>query len=77
MLKEYLGLSDVIIERTAYMYSKAKEKGILSGRPIQLLWQPLYLLHAEKLRVPPTLEDIATLSNVIRKYIAKSQRSDD
>jgi transcription initiation factor TFIIIB Brf1 subunit/transcription initiation factor TFIIB len=27
--------------------------------------------------VPPTLQDIATLSNVIRKFIAKSQRSDE
>jgi len=31
-LKDKLGLSDAIIERTAYIYRKAQEKGMLRGR---------------------------------------------
>jgi transcription initiation factor TFIIB len=33
-LKDKLGLSDAIIERTAYIYRKAQEKGMLRGRSI-------------------------------------------
>jgi transcription initiation factor TFIIB len=33
-LKDKLGLSDAIIERTAYIYRKAQERGMLRGRSI-------------------------------------------
>jgi len=46
------------------MYSKAKEKGILRGRSIQLLWQLLCLLHG----VPPTLEDMVTQERYTKIY---------
>ncbi|MGC2573846.1 MAG: hypothetical protein WA364_20210 [Candidatus Nitrosopolaris sp.] len=50
------------------MYSKAKEKGILRGRSSQLLWQLLFIAWSA-----PTLEDIVTLRNVIRKFISKHE----
>jgi len=45
-LKDKLGLSDAIIERTAHIYRKAQEKGMLRGRSL-LFWELLYLLRAQ------------------------------
>jgi len=33
-LKDKLGLSDVIVEKTAYIYRKAEERALLRGRAI-------------------------------------------
>src|SRR5215472_18352959 len=65
-LKDKLGLSDAIIERTAYIYRKAQEKGMLRGRSISPVGAAIFIACRE-LEVPRTLDDIATVSNVKRK----------
>jgi transcription initiation factor TFIIB len=69
-----LGLSDVIIERTAYIYRKAQERGMLRGRSILAVLAAAIYIACRQLNAPRTLDDIATASNVRRKSIAKSHR---
>jgi transcription initiation factor TFIIB len=73
-LKDKLGLSDAIIERTAYIYRKAQERGMLRGRSILGVLAAAIHIACRQLNVPRTLDDIATSSNVKRKSIAKSHR---
>src|SRR5215472_10429447 len=68
-LKDKLGLSDAIIERTAYIYRKAQEKGMLRGRSISPVLGAAIFIACRELEVPRTLDDIATISNVKRKSI--------
>jgi transcription initiation factor TFIIB len=73
-LKDKLGLSDAIIERTAYIYRKAQEKGMLRGRSISSVLGAAIFIACRESEVPRTLDDIATISNVKRKSIAKYHR---
>jgi transcription initiation factor TFIIB len=73
-LKDKLGLSDAIIERTAYIYRKVQEKGMLRGRSILAVLAAAIYIACRQLNVPRTLDDIATSSDVKRKFIAKSDR---
>jgi len=70
-LKDKLGLSD---ERTAYIYRKAQEEGMLRGRSILAVLAAVIYIACRQLNVPRTLDDIAAASNVKRKSIAKSHR---
>jgi transcription initiation factor TFIIB len=73
-LKDKLGLSDAIIERTAYIYRKSQERGMLRGRSILAVFAAAIYIACRQLNAPRTLDDIATTSNVRRKSIAKSHR---
>lgn len=73
-LKDKLGLSEVTIEKTAYIYRKALEKNLSRGRSIQsLLGAALYAACRES-ETPRTLKDIELVSNVRRKELAKCYR---
>jgi transcription initiation factor TFIIB len=74
ILKDKLGLSDAIIERTAYIYRKAQERGILRGRSILAVLAAAIYITCRQLDAPRTLDDIATISNIKRKSIAKYDR---
>ena len=73
-LKDKLGLSDVTIEKTAYIYRKAVEKNLIRGRSItSLLGASLYAACRES-ETPRTLKDVELVSNVKRKELAKCYR---
>ena len=46
-LKDKLGLSDAILEKTAYVYRKAQEKQLVRGRSISSSWRRPSTLRAE------------------------------
>jgi len=71
-LKDKLGLSEPIIERTAYR--KAQGKGMLRGRSILAVLAAAIYIACRELDAPRTLDDIATISNIKRKSIAKYER---
>ena len=50
-LKDKLGLSDAAVEKTAYIYRKTQEKGLVRGRETQWVLQRLYTLHVERWRL--------------------------
>jgi transcription initiation factor TFIIB len=48
VLKDKLGLSDGIIEKTAYIYRKAQSRKLTRGRTVSGVLAAPYILHAEK-----------------------------
>src|SRR5919202_3357859 len=73
-LKDKLRLSDTIVEKAAYIYRKAQERGLVRGRTIPaVLAAALYIAYRE-LGVPKTMKDIAAASNLKRKDIARVYR---
>jgi transcription initiation factor TFIIB len=73
-LKDRLGLSNSIVEKSAYIYRKAQERGFTRGRSIPaVLVAALYLAHRD-LEVPKTMKDVAIASNVKLKNIARVYR---
>jgi transcription initiation factor TFIIB len=73
-LKDKLGLSDTIVEKVAYIYRKAQERGFVRGRSIPaVLAAALYIAYRD-LEVPKTMKDIAAAGNIKRKNIARVYR---
>jgi transcription initiation factor TFIIB len=73
-LKDKLGLSDAIVEKVAYIYRKAQERGFARGRSIPaVLAAAVYIVYRD-FGVPKTMKDIATVSNIKRKNIARVYR---
>src|SRR5437870_8811300 len=74
ILKDKLGLPDAIIEKTAYIYRKARERGLGRGRETSAaLAAALYLACREE-GTPRTLKEISIISNIKRKAISRQYR---
>ena len=73
-LKDKLGLSDAIIEKTAYIYRKAQQKGMMRGRSSHAVMAAAIYIACRQMEVPRTLDEIAAISNIKRKSIAKCHR---
>ncbi|HTH22646.1 MAG TPA: TFIIB-type zinc ribbon-containing protein [Nitrososphaeraceae archaeon] len=69
-LKDKLGLSETIIEKTAYIYRKAEERGLIRGRTISGMVTAAIYIACREIETPRTLKEIATISNIKRKNIA-------
>jgi transcription initiation factor TFIIB len=72
--KDKLALNESIIERTAYIYRKALEKGLARGRSISSLVAGTLYTACRLTETPRTLKDIASATNLKRKDIARSYR---
>jgi transcription initiation factor TFIIB len=73
-MREKLGLSDVIVEKTAYLYRKAHEKKLTRGRPISaFICASLYAACRDS-ETPRTVKDIAKASGIKSKQINKCYR---
>ena len=73
-LKDKLGLSDAIVEKTAYIYRKAQERMLIRGRTISGILAAAIYIACRELGTPRTLKDIAADSNVKLKGVARSYR---
>ena len=73
-LKDKLGPSDAIVEKVAYIYRKAQERGFVRGRSIPAVLAAAVYIAYRDLEVPKTMKDIAAASNVKRKNIARIYR---
>jgi len=69
-LKDKLGLSDTIIEKTAYIYRKAEDRGLVRGRSISGMVTAAIYIACREIGTPRTLKEIAEISNIKRKNIA-------
>jgi transcription initiation factor TFIIB len=74
VLKDKLGLSDPVIEKTAYIYRKAQERGLVRGRTISGILTAAVYIACRELGTPRTLKDIAADSNVKLNEVARSYR---
>jgi transcription initiation factor TFIIB len=73
-LKDKLGLSDAVIENTAYLYRKAQQRKFLRGRTIPSVVCAATYIACRDLGISKTMKDIAAASNVKRKNIARIYR---
>src|SRR5919197_3272565 len=73
-LRDKLGLSEAVVEKVAYIYRKAQERGFVRGRTVHaVLAAAVYIAHRE-LGISKTMKDIAAASNLRRKDIGKTYR---
>ncbi|HET7283858.1 MAG TPA: TFIIB-type zinc ribbon-containing protein [Nitrososphaeraceae archaeon] len=71
-LKDKLGLSDAVLEKTAHIYRKAQDKRLVRGSTISaILIAAVYAAYRET-GIARTLKDLSTTSNIKRKDIARS-----
>ena len=74
VLKDKLGLSDAITEKTAYVYRKANERRLVRGRTTSAILAASLYIVCREIGPPLTLKDISEISNVKRKDLARSYR---
>jgi len=73
-LKDKLAVGDAVIEKSAYIYRKALEKGLVRGRSISALMASALYAACRDAQTPRTLKDISSASNIKRKDIARCYR---
>ena len=73
-LKDKLALPDAAAEKTAYIYRKAQEKGLVRGREINSVLAATVYIACREIGAPRTLKDIAETSNIKRKDITRNYR---
>ncbi len=73
-LKDKLALPCAVIEKSAYIYRKAQQRGLARGRSVSALLAAAIYTVCRQMGIPRTLDDIAIISNTNRKPIAKCYR---
>jgi len=73
-LKDKLGLSDVIVEKTAYIFRKAVERALLRGRAISSILAAAVYIACREMGMPRTLSEIASSSNIKLRTLAMDYR---
>jgi transcription initiation factor TFIIB len=73
-LKDRLGLPDVVVEKAAYTYKKAQQRGLVRGRTIDSILGAAVYAACRELGVPKTLNEVAQASSIREKRIAKAYR---
>src|SRR5712691_10540195 len=73
-VKDKLGLSEPVIEKTAYIYRKAQERGLVRGRTITSVLSAAIYIACREMGIARTLNDIASLTNFRRKELARTFR---
>jgi transcription initiation factor TFIIB len=73
-LKRKLGLSENVSEKAAYIYRKIHERGLIRGRTIDGILAAAVYSACREMETARTLKDIAAISNLKRKDIARCYR---
>ena len=73
-LKDKLRLSDAAVEKTAYIYRKAQERGLVRGRTISAMVGAAIYIACRETGASRTLKDIAEIGNIKRKDLARIYR---
>lgn len=73
-LKDKLGVSNAVIEKTAYIYRKAQERGLVRGRTISATIGAALYIACRETGTSRTLKDIAETGNIKRKDLARIYR---
>lgn len=73
-LKEKLSLPDAVIEKAAYIYRKALEKGLVRGRSILALIAASLYAACRESGTPRTFREVAAVIGIKRKEITASYR---
>jgi transcription initiation factor TFIIB len=62
-LKDKLGLSNAVIEKTAYIYRKVQEAGLVRGRKINTVLGASLYIACREFGIPRTLREITSINN--------------
>ena len=73
-LKDKLGLPDSVIEKTAYIYRKVQERGLVRGRSISAILAAAVYIACREMGFPRILKDITAISNIKHRYVAQAYR---
>jgi len=73
-MKDKLGLSEAMVEKTAYLYRKAQEKHLVRGRSTSSILAAAIYAACRELGASRTLRDVADATDVKRKDISRSYR---
>src|SRR5881296_3406567 len=63
-LSDKLSVSDAVVEKSAYIYRKALERGLVRGRSISAIIAASLYAACRDTQTPRTLKDLAAVSNV-------------
>jgi transcription initiation factor TFIIB len=74
IVKDKLALPDAVVEKSAYIYRKAKNNGLTRGRTISGLVAASVYAACREMSTLRTLKDIAAAANINRKHLAKIYR---
>ena len=69
-----LTVSEAVTEKAAYFYRKALERGLVRGRSITSIIAASFYAACRDMEVPRTLKDVAAVSNIKKKDLARSYR---
>ncbi len=69
-----LSVSEAVTEKAAYIYRKALERNLVRGRSITAIIAASLYAACRDGEIPRTLKDLASVSNVKKKDIARSYR---
>src|SRR5919205_1112370 len=73
-LRGIIQLSDAIVEKTAYIYRRAQERGLVRGRTMRaMLGAAIYIVQRE-MGISGTLDDIIRATNTKEKDLARAYR---
>ena len=73
-LKDKLALSDAVVEKAAYIYRKALDKGLVRGRSISALMASALYAACRDTSTARNLKDVEQAANIKRKDIARCYR---
>ena len=73
-LRDKLGLSDTLVEKSAYLYRKAQERGLIRGRTVDGIMTAAVYIACRETGTPKSLEEISIVSNLKRKDITRCYR---
>jgi len=73
-LKDKLTISNSVLEKAAYIYRKALQKGLVRGRSISALIAAALYAACRDTETPRTLNDVGQAANINRKDIARCYR---
>ena len=75
VLKDKLGLPSSMIETTAYIYRKARQKGLVRGRGITIVIAAAVYLACRQQGISRTLKEICLISNVKKRAVSREYRN--
>ncbi len=69
-LKDKLAVGDAVVEKAAYIYRKAREKGLIRGRSISTLIASALYAACRDIGTPRTLKDVSEATNIRKRKVA-------
>ena len=73
-IKDRLAVSDMVIERAAWLFRKAYDMGLVSGRKMPGITASIMYIACRETNTHRTLNDVEHAANVKRKEIARNYR---